>query len=77
MKEFKKELGSKRNIKTTDLYMYKNTTTTGVLIECGYLSNYIDRKNLQNADYQEKIAKVITDGVIKYLKSKNKIKYLL
>ena len=57
--------------------MYKNTTTPGVLIECGYLSNYIDRKLLQDKKYQEKLAKVITNGVIKYLKYKNKVKYIL
>ena len=77
MNEFKNELNSKRSIKTTDLYMYKNTTTPGVLIECGYLSNYIDRKLLQDKKYQEKLAKVITNGVIKYLKYKNKVKYIL
>ena len=77
MNEFKNELNSKRSIKTTDLYMYKNTTTPGVLIECGYLSNYIDRKSLQDKKYQEKLAKVITNGVIKYLKYKNKVKYIL
>lgn len=76
MKEFKDSLNSKRNIKTTDLYMYKNITIPGVLIECGYLSNYIDRKNLQDKIYQEKIAKVITNGVINYLKAKNKVKYI-
>lgn len=72
MNEFKKELGSKRNIKTTDLYMYKNTTVPGVLIECGYLSNYLDRKRLQDPKYQQKISQVITSAVIKYLKYKNK-----
>ena len=77
MNEFKDSLGSKRNIKTTDLYMYKNTTVPGVLIECGYLSNYIDRRNLQDPKYQEQISKTITAGVIKYLKNKNKVKYIL
>jgi len=77
MNEFKQELGSKRNIKTTDLYMYKNTNIPGVLIECGYLSNYLDRKRLQDPIYQKKISRVITNAVIKYLKSKDKIKYIL
>lgn len=77
MQEFKTELNSTRDIKTTDLYMYRNTTTPGVLIECGYLSNYIERRNLQNKEYQQKIAKAITKGVINYLKNKNKIKYIL
>ena len=44
-----------RNIKETTLYMYKNTYTPGVLIECGFLSNKNDRYILQKADYQKKI----------------------
>lgn len=77
MTEFKEELKSTRDIKTTDLYMYKNTTVPGVLIECGYLSNYQERKNLQDSEYQQKIAKAITNGVINYLKNKDKVKYIL
>lgn len=77
MKAFKKDLKSTRDIKTTDLYMYKNTTIPGVLIECGYLSNYQERKNLQNPNYQQKIVEAITKGVINYLKNKDKVKYIL
>ena len=47
MKEFKTDLGSTRTVKTTDLYMYRNTTTPGVLVECGYLSNPTERTLLQ------------------------------
>ena len=55
-----------RNIKKTTLYMYKNTYTSGVLIECGFLSNKNDRYLLQKADYQKKISTIITKGVISY-----------
>lgn len=55
-----------RNIKETTLYMYKNTYTPGVLIECGFLSNKNDRYLLQKTDYQKKISTIITDGVISY-----------
>lgn len=77
MKEFKTDLGSTRTIKTTDLYMYRNTTTPGVLVECGYLSNPTERTLLQQEDYQKKLAKSITNGIINYLKKKGKIKYIL
>lgn len=77
MKEFKTDLGSTRTIKTTDLYMYRNTTTPGVLVECGYLSNSTERTLLQQEDYQKKLAKSITNGIINYLKKKGKIKYIL
>ena len=77
MKEFKTDLGSTRTVKTTDLYMYRNTTTPGVLVECGYLSNPTERTLLQQEDYQKKLAKSITNGIINYLKKKGKIKYVI
>lgn len=56
-----------REIKTTNLYMYRNTYTPGVLIECGFLSNKNDRYLLQKASYQKKLSTVITKGVIDFL----------
>ena len=76
MKEFKTDLGSTRTIKTTDLYMYRNTTTPGVLVECGYLSNPTERTLLQQENYQKKLAKSITNGIINYLKKEGQIKYV-
>lgn len=69
MKNFKTEFGTKRTLKTTDLYMYKNTTVPGVLIECGFLSNANERYLLNQQDYQEKLAKSITNSVIEYFNS--------
>lgn len=66
LKEF---TGTKRNITTTNLYMYKYISTPGVLIECGFLSNYQERKLLQSEDYQLTLAKAITDGVINYFQN--------
>ena len=77
MKEFKTDLGSTRTIKTTDLYMYRNTTTPGVLVECGYLSNPTERTLLQQENYQKKLAKSITNGIINYLKKEGQIKYVI
>lgn len=77
MKEFKTDLGSTRTIKTTDLYMYRNTTTPGVLVECGYLSNPTERTLLQQENYQKKLANSITNGIINYLKKKGQIKYVV
>ena len=73
MNRFKKELDSNRNIKTTDLYMYRNTTTPGVLVECGYLSNPTERKLLQKEEYQKRLAKTITKGIIDFMKKGNKV----
>lgn len=55
-----------RELKTTNLFLYKNTKVVGVLIECGFLSNKNDRYLLKTKKYQEKLSKAITNGVILY-----------
>lgn len=77
MNRFKKDLDSNRNIKTTDLYMYRNTTTPGVLVECGYLSNPNERKLLQEEKYQNCLSETIVKGIIDFLKKEDKIKYVI
>ena len=42
-----------------------------VLVECGFLSNPEDERNLQDPDYQQKLADGIAEGVINYLQNKN------
>ena len=54
MKHFKKDLNTKRTLKKTDLYLYRNTRVPGVLIECGFLSNTNERYLLQQSSYQAK-----------------------
>lgn len=56
-----------RDLKTTNLYMYRNTNVVGVLVECGFLSNKNDRYLLKTKWYQEKFSKALVEGVIKYL----------
>ncbi len=48
------------------LYLLENATCPIVLIECGFLSNYEDAKNLSDDDYQKKIALTIFKGVMDY-----------
>lgn len=74
MRHFEKNFENTRNVITTDLYMYSNTTVPGVLIECGFLSNADERYLLQKKSYQKKLASSITDGVIEYLLTKPKDK---
>lgn len=66
MKHFKKDLKTKRTLKKTELYLYRNTRVPGVLIECGFLSNPNERYLLQKSSYQEKLSKSITNAVIDY-----------
>ena len=62
------KLNTKRKIKQIpkNTYMYSKLKTNGVLIECGFLSNYTERKKLEIEEYQEKIAKYITNAIIEY-----------
>ena len=71
MKNFKTDFKTKRTLKKTDLYMYKNTTVPGVLIECGFLSNANERYLLQQEDYQKSLANTITNSVIEYYEKKH------
>lgn len=48
--------------------MYKQLKIKGVLIECGFLSNYNERNKLITSKYQKQLAKVITKGVIDYFR---------
>ena len=66
MKEFSNDLGSKRKVVKTNLYLYSNTRVPGVLIECGFISNPDERYLLQKESYQEKLAEAITKGVLNY-----------
>ena len=67
-KHLNNKLKTKREIKNIpqNIYMYKRLKIPGILIECGFLSNPEERKILVTSKYQEKIAQVITEGVIDY-----------
>ena len=49
-----------------DIYMYKKLDVPGVLIECGFLSNYLERNKLQDDRYQDKIVDCIIKGLINF-----------
>ena len=59
---------TKRKIKLVSSanYMYGKLNVKGVLVECGFLSNGTERMKLTSSDYQTKLAKVITSGIIEY-----------
>ena len=63
----RKELDTKMKETTGDYYIVRNSEKTGVLVECGFLSNAIERELLQQKDYQRRIAKSIVLGIRKYL----------
>ncbi len=52
-------------------YVTRIPTAPSVLVECGFLSNPEDERNLQDADFQQLLADAIADGVLAFLKSQN------
>ena len=46
-------------------YMYRKLKIPGLLIECGFMSNDMERNNLASYKYQKKIAEAIYNGLIK------------
>lgn len=56
---------NKRVIKQSgsSTYILHNATIPAVLVECGFLSNNLELKNLKNKDYQNKIAFCIFNGI--------------
>lgn len=48
--------------------MYNKINTEVLLIECGFLSNPIDRKNLTNEDYKNKYVKNLSKYIKNYFK---------
>lgn len=60
--------GSNRKAKAAEgLYLMKHIEKTGVLIECGFLSNYEEENLLRQSDYQKKICCIIASVCGEYL----------
>lgn len=64
-------INPERNIKkiSNELFMYNKIKADTLLIECGFLSNGADRKNLTNKTYQKEYAKTLTKYIIEYFKN--------
>lgn len=58
--------GARDSANKGDFYILKESKTTAVLIECGFLSNPNEEKLLNSANYQNKVAYAIMCGVVKY-----------
>ena len=49
------------------VYLMEHIECTGVLIECGFLSNYEEAKRLQTGAYQKKLSAAICGAITEYL----------
>lgn len=60
--------GSHRQEKKTDsIYLMQNINCTGVLVECGFLSNPQEEYLLRTSDYQQKVCSIIACSVSNFL----------
>ena len=53
-----------RNVKDENFQVIRDTTMPAVLMEIGFLSNPAERNELQSEEYQNTIAKAISNGVM-------------
>lgn len=61
---------SKRQIKKAEgVYLMKNTTCPGILVECGFLSNPQEEALLRDTAYQQKICCVISSALMAFLEA--------
>lgn len=64
--KFNEMSGKDKKAKLGDYYLLNKTNVVGVIIECGFLTNSEDLKNLTNDKYQKKIAKLISESIFEY-----------
>jgi len=62
-----KELGSNKLVKIGNFYLLNESTTPGVLVECGFLSHPKERELLQQKEYQVKLAYTIYQGIVDHV----------
>lgn len=52
-------------------YVTRIPAVPSVLIECGFLSNPEDERNLQDPNYQQRLADGVADGIVRFLEQQN------
>ncbi|MDR1117197.1 MAG: N-acetylmuramoyl-L-alanine amidase [Oscillospiraceae bacterium] len=53
------------------IYLFKNITKPGILVECGFLTNPQDLELLQNSDYQKQFITVLTASYLSFVSGEN------
>ena len=51
-----------------DYFVLNYSTIPAVLVECGFLSNPEEEKNLQNKEYEERFCYALLAGILAYFK---------
>lgn len=61
-------IGQKRRAANPgDYFVIRECAVPAVLVECGFLSNPEDEKNLQDEAYQGKLAEAVAEGILAYM----------
>ena len=56
-----------RGVKTANYAVIKTASMSSSLVECGFVSNPTEAKNLSSSSYQDKVAEGIVNGIMEYL----------
>lgn len=61
-------LNTRRECKKADgVYLMHNLSCPGVLVECGFLSNYEEDAKLQNPEHQKKLCCILASALLEYV----------
>ena len=53
--------------RSTGVYLLENVKTTAILVECGFLSNALEERNLLDQEYQKKLSCIMASVCSRYL----------
>ena len=54
-------------VKKGDIYLLRNSLVPSCLVECGFVTGYLDYQNFQKESYKKLVAKYIKQGIENYL----------
>lgn len=58
-----------RGIKSKALYVVRHTRQPAALVEAGFLSNPLENQLLRDADYRQRLATSIAEGIMSYIRT--------
>jgi len=61
-----------RGVKQAGFYVLRGSFMPSILVECGFLSNATEEKQLTSGRYRESVAQAIFSGVVNYIKDYEK-----
>lgn len=61
-----------RGVKYARYSVLRNTSNPAALVECGFVSNYSERKRCMKGSYRQKMAEGIVDGIVRYQSARSR-----